>query len=228
MFDVLNSGFSRSKIIKPLNVQGLTIPADIVHEIFSHFSSPLRILEAYKFPWYLGQICSKWRAIFMSMKRDFWSEILIEHPRFKSWLQHPMIYFVHADYTVHCDGQMDTERSMAILDFFLAATQGAPFSFDLYNEEPYQAEVVSYVRLVISKLVDHSMQWKNASIQMQLPEVLSLRSVKNRLPMLQSLKLDLCRDEVEGSDHDVTLFSQVADVFEDAPHLTLLELRCLS
>jgi len=117
---------------------------------------------------------------------------------------------------------------MAILDFFLAATQGAPFSFDLYNEEPYQAEVVSYVRLVISKLVDHSMQWKNASIQMQLPEVLSLRSVKNRLPMLQSLKLDLCRDEVEGSDHDVTLFSQVADVFEDAPHLTLLELRCLS
>ncbi|KAF8320149.1 hypothetical protein F5887DRAFT_1217923 [Amanita rubescens] len=219
-----------AKIVKPLNVQGLTIPADIVREIFSHLSSLLPVLEAYKFPWYLGQICSKWRAIFMSMQRDFWSEIQIE--KLKSCPRLIMPQSANETETERPEdhnGQTDTGRTMAMLDFFLAATHGAPFSFDLYVEEPYRTENVSYVRLVLSKLVDHSMQWKDVSMQMQLPEVLLLCSVKNRLPVLQSLDLYLpYHDEMERPDHDDTLFSQVADVFEDTPQLTRLELRCLS
>ncbi|KAF8320150.1 hypothetical protein F5887DRAFT_367995 [Amanita rubescens] len=215
-----------AKIIKPLNVQGSTIPANIVREIFSHLSSPLRVLEAYQFPWYLGQICSKWRAIFMSMQDEFWNEIQIEQPKFKYWPRLVMPQSANEAETEQPDGQTDSERAMAMLDFFLAATHGAPFSFDLFVEEPYLTEDVPYVRLVLSKLVDHSKQWKEVSMQLQLPEVLLLDGVKNRLPMLQDLELYLPhRDDMETSDHDVT---QVAGVFEDAPQLTHLELRCLS
>ncbi len=166
----------------------------------------------------------------MSMQLEFWNEIQIEQPQFKHWPRLIMPQSMNEAETEQPDDeQMDTERNMAILDFFLDATHGAPFSFDLSIEKPYRAEDVSYVRLVLSKLVDHSMQWKEVSMQLELPEVLLLCSIKNRLPMLQDLVLCLpYRDETETSDHDVTLFSQVADVFEDAPRLTHLELRCLS
>jgi hypothetical protein len=166
----------------------------------------------------------------MSMQRDFWSEILIEKCKSRPRLVMPQsTNEAKTERPEDHDGQTDTERTMAMLDFFLDATHGAPFSFDLYVEEPYRTEDVSYVRLVLSKLVDHSMQWKDVSMQMQLPEVLLLCSVKNRLPVLQSLDLYLpYRDEMGRSDHDDTLFSQVADVFEGTPQLTRLELPCLS
>ena len=59
------------------------VPAEIIHEIFSCLSSPLLPLEPHEFPWYLGQICSEWRAIFLSMQAHFWNEIEIERPEYK-------------------------------------------------------------------------------------------------------------------------------------------------
>ncbi len=185
------------------------IPSDVSREIFSHLSVPLRLLEPYKFPWYLGQVCSEWRAIFLSMRPYFWNEIQIEWPE-------------------DCDRQPDSARVVAMLTFFLNVTSGAPFSFTLYNEESeYDVDEAPYVQLILSKLRDYSMQWVNVSMELQVPEFLLLRSVKNRIPLLQSLELVLpSRDEI--SNQDSTLLLQMGSLFENAPLLTRIKLNSLS
>ena len=183
------------------------IPPEVLREIFSHLSSPLRLLEPYEFPWYLGQVCSEWRALFLSMQPYFWNEIQIEEPE-------------------DCDRQPDPAHVMPMLTFFLKATNGAPFSFTLYSEDYYDVHEAPKVELILSKLLDHSMQWVNALMELQLPEFLLLRSVKDRVPLLQSLALVLPSDEMEN--HDSTLLLQMGKLFENAPLLTRIKLECLS
>ena len=206
------------------------IPAEIIHEIFSHLSSPLRPLKPHEFPWYLGQICSEWRAIFLSMQVYFWNEIEMERPEDKEtrpWIRpySPNDPKPELPRTL----RPDSPRTMAILAFFLDVARGAPFSFTLYKEKPYCSDQeVSCVQLVLSKLIDHSMQWENVSMQLRLPEFLLLRSVKSRLPSLKILELVLpYRHQMEEANHDVTLLPQMGDIFEDVPLLTHIKLRCL-
>ncbi|KAF8330537.1 hypothetical protein F5887DRAFT_1287177 [Amanita rubescens] len=203
------------------------IPADIIREIFLHLSSPLRLLEPHEFPWYLGQICSKWRAIFFSMQAYFWNEIEMERPEDKEtrpWIRSysPNDPKPELPRTL----RPDSARTMAILAFFLDVAHGAPFSFTLYEKKSYYSDQeVSCVELVLSKLIDHSTQWENVSMQLRLPEFLLLRSVKSRLPLLQRLELILpYRHEMERANHDVTLLPQMGDIFEDAPLLTDIQL----
>ena len=80
---------------------------------------------------------------------------------------------------------------MEMLTFFLNVTSGAPFSFTLYNEGLYYVGDAPSVQLILSKLRDYSMQWVNASMKLREPDFLLLRSVKNRVPLLQSLGLVL-------------------------------------
>ncbi len=126
------------------------IPSEVSREMFSHLSSPLRLLEAYKFPWYLGQVCSEWRAIFLSMLPYFWNEIQIERPEDR--YRRP-----------------DATHVMAMLTFFLNVTSGAPFSFTLYKENHYYVGEAPNVQLILSKLRDYSMQWVNASMELRVP-----------------------------------------------------------
>src|SRR6266550_482034 len=73
------------------------------------------------------------------------------------------------------------------------------------------------------------MQWVNASMELRVSELLLLRSVKNRVPLLKSLELILpIRLEVEASNHDPTSLLQVGLLFENAPLLTRIKLTCLS
>src|SRR6266550_5082605 len=209
MFNILNS----SAAVKLLHCMASEmvvrstrhIPSDVLCEIFLHLSSPLRLLEPYKFPWYLGQVCSEWRATFLSMQPYFWNEIQIERPE---------------DH----NRQADSARIMAMLTFFLNVTNGGPFSFTLFKESE-----VPDVELILSKLRDYSMQWVNASMELRVSELLLLRSVKNRVPLLKSLELILpIRLEVEASNHDPTSLLQVGLLFENAPLLTRIKLTCLS
>ena len=204
------------------------VPAEIIHEIFSCLSSPLRPLEPHEFPWYLGQICSEWRAIFLSMQAHFWNEM--ERPEYKETRPR----FTRTSYSPN-DPKPESPRNlrpdcpgtMAILTFFLDVARGAPFSFTLYKEKSYYDQEVSCVQLVLSKLIDHSTQWKNVSMQLRLPELLLLRSVKSRLPLLQSLELVLPYRLEMDAKHDITLLPHMGDIFEDAPLLTHIKLRCL-
>jgi len=159
------------------------------------------------------------------MQAYFWNEIEMERPEEKEiqWV------FYSPKPEPPRNLRPDSPRTKAILAFFLDVARGAPFSFTLYKEESYYSDQeVSCLQLVLSKLIDHSTQWENVSMQLELPEFLLLRSVKSRLPLLQSLELILpYRHEMERANHDVILLPQMGDIFEDAPLLTHIELLCL-
>jgi hypothetical protein len=84
------------------------VPIEILQEVFKLcFSPPLVAYDAGKFPWYLGHVCSRWRALFFSMRSTFWNEIIIDDLR-------------HNTADKHIEG---------IVAFFLDRTCGKPFSF---------------------------------------------------------------------------------------------------
>ncbi|KAF8330944.1 hypothetical protein F5887DRAFT_999630 [Amanita rubescens] len=216
------------------------IPAETIHEIFSHlYESPLRVHEAHQFPWYLGQICSQWRAVFLSTRLLFWNEIQIESASHAeeserdATVARPTNLRLHdsdseTDTDQSEDWQPDASRTMAMLTFFLDITRGTPFSFTLYSEQSYHTTdiEIQYVRLVLSKLSDYSMQWKNVAMKLQFSEFMLLRNVKNRLQSLQCLELVLPHhSETERSESNDPL---LGDIFEDAPLLTNIKLCRLS
>ena len=189
------------------------IPTEVLCEIFSHLSSPLKVHEAHTFPWYLGQICSEWRATFLSMQLYFWSEVGIESPK--------------ADRKGK--KRLRIARTMEILTFFLDMTGGAPFSFTLcaVRLELLIKKKEPYVQTILSKLLDHSAQWKDVSMEVQLSQLALLRDIKNRLPLLQTLTLMLPyyeEDSLSPDDPDSVLRRELGDLFEDAPRLTHIQL----
>ncbi|KAF8343739.1 hypothetical protein F5887DRAFT_1206408 [Amanita rubescens] len=149
------------------------LPLDIVPEIFVYLSSPLRVHRLYEFPWYLGHICSQWRAVLFSMWPSFCNEIEI-----KSWQYH--------------NGDRDFVRVMRILGFFLDAVRGAPFSFTFHMvENPGKGR--SFAPDILWKLSKHSDQWENVSMRLQESEFILLHKLKDAgiilLPSLTYLSL---------------------------------------
>ncbi len=163
------------------------------------------------------------------MQAYFWNEIEMERPEDKEIRTCRSYSMYDPEPELPRNLRPDSQRTMAILTFFLDVACGAPFSFTLYEKQPYYSDQeLSCLQLVLSKFIDHSTQWENVSMQLRLPEFLLLRSVKSRLPLLQSLELILpYRHEMERANHDVILLPQMGDIFEDAPLLTHIELLCL-
>ena len=109
------------------------LPIEILRQIFAYSSSSLRVRRAHEFPWYLGQVCSRWRALFFSMRSTFWKRIEInwdnDFPRRTRF----------------------AESVKAILAFFLNRTQGAPFSFSLFRKGDHPN--MTHVQWIIKDLL---------------------------------------------------------------------------
>lgn len=140
------------------------------------------------------------------MQPCFWNKVEIEDPKNR---------FTYCEDKVRT---VDLSRTMAILDFFLDTTRGAPFSFTLSDSWPVQS---AYVRPVLLKLLHHSMQWKDISMQLRHSEFALLRNVKDCLPLLRSLDLMLL-DNAEMDD--ITVVSELRDMFKYPPLLRRIEL----
>ena len=143
------------------------IPTEILQEVFKQsLRSPLRAHEAYDFPWYLGHVCSEWRALFFSIRSTFWNRIEIEFDRQDQT-------YVKEDYFFHLQG---------IISFFLDCTDGAPFSFTFCMEncaDQYGAD------LIFKLLLEHSEQWEEPSIRLWASELRLLRNAKGHFPFLR-------------------------------------------
>ena len=145
------------------------LPIKILHEFFTYFSSPLRVPLAYQFPWYLGQVCSQWRALFFSMRSTFWRKFEIE------W-----------DYGYYHNPRL-VRFVKTILAFFLNRTQGAPFSISLFRGDVYPQK--KDMRWILKDLLDHSRQWGEVFIRLKSTDVNLLRSAKGHLPLLKRLEI---------------------------------------
>ena len=179
------------------------LPIEILREIFAYLSSPLRVHRAHEFPWYLGNVCSRWRALFFSMRSTFWKKIEIDWEH--NFLRLPRF----------------SERLKVILAFFLNRTQGAPFSFSLFREDYYPDK--KHVRWILKDLLDHSRQWEEVFIRTK-PMVFDfnlLRNAKGHLPLLKRL-------EITTTTHSgPPVHPSFADIFKDAPLLTHVVLQSL-
>ena len=183
------------------------IPTDILQEIFKDcFSRPLRPCFS-QFPWYLGHVCSRWRALFLSMRSTFWNRIEIE------W---------HDDYGPLMPEQFATVQE--IVAFFLDCARGAPFSLAFGVESKGECDIDSdNIRPTFMELLNHSEQWEELSIHLSPTELALFCAVKGRLPLLNNLEIGLARDIDYQRTPSITP-SMVTNIFEDAPLLTQVTL----
>ena len=179
------------------------MPTEIICEIFSHLSAPLKVNHAHEFPWYLGQICSQWRTLFLSMQSAFWQEIEID------WLRPVHDSHIQRSYS---------ERIEEIFTFFLNCTRAEPFSFTLFRCG-YSKHENSSARWILHALLEHSRQWDQVHIVLELPEVRLLCAAKGRLTHLKRLEL-IVFDPDNYQHDDVSLPQTVCNLFHDAPLLT--------
>ena len=175
------------------------LPTEILGEIFTYFSSPLRVSLAYQFPWYLGQVCSQWRALFFSMRSTFWKKIEID------WLY---------NYRLSPPSLMTSpERVSTILAFFLNRAQGAPFSFSFFHLNYYKGQDQEQMRRILKDLLDYSRQWEEVSMRLLLADLNLLRDAKGHLPLLKRLDIVVVNDYRNRTPHPSLT------IFEDAPLL---------
>ncbi|KAF8712443.1 hypothetical protein AX14_013101, partial [Amanita brunnescens Koide BX004] len=176
----------------------LSIPVDIIQEIFGHLASP--VLDTHPgchFPWVLGQICSDWRAIFLSMKPQFWSRIAIRYEELEF-------------------NPQKVRRSKEILEFFLNRDRAAPFSFDYMM---LVRGMTIPMHPVLDLLVEESTRWESASITISPEELPIVRRIRNRLPSLRKL-------DVTALGPGFPIASN--DMFEHAPLLQEIALSDFS
>lgn len=176
----------------------INFPNEIIQEIFSHIAPSDSVLRTHsstsrRFPWVLGHICSKWRAIFLSMTPQFWSRISIhyEAPHFH---------------------QQKVERIKEMAEFFVNRNRAETISFD-YRILAFTVASHSApddMHPVLELLVEQSMRWESVTILIAQSDLPILRRIRNRLPMLRKLVISM---------HEPRLLDASNDMFEDAPLL---------
>lgn len=188
-----------------------SIPPEIIREIFKHFSTPLTLYMLSNprvpiFPWYLGHICSLWRAVFMSMYDEFWCK-----------------------YKLHLAPIPNPSRSRSIIaqtTQFLERTTGRPFSFQIDGQDIYDEPSAQIFRLLAAE----SSHWQEASFTISETKIPILSGVRNRVQCLRSLELALVpaitwRPAPPAAQ---VLPAGCEDLFESAPLLTRIMLSSLS
>ncbi|KAK2465064.1 hypothetical protein APHAL10511_002872 [Amanita phalloides] len=140
------------------------IPSTIIYEILQYFSAPLLTGRLDRFPWYLAHICSSWRIEFMSMRRNFWSEITIHLTR------------------------KEQGRTLDVLDMFLECNLGYPFSFELHV---LRNASKSYITPIFDRIISESARWRRVTLRLGLGDMSPLYHLKGKLEHLESLEFFL-------------------------------------
>ncbi|KIL64827.1 hypothetical protein M378DRAFT_162681 [Amanita muscaria Koide BX008] len=185
------------------NVIANRIPRDIIREILSHFKSALLTYRLGKFPWYLGHICAAWRAEFLPLCDTISIELALLEPTTSStglgFSPLPSNY----------------ERMLNVLRWYLDQNSDIPFSFTFCMAYSYIPAQSAYARRALVMLCEQSMRWLDAGLCIWEEEIDVLSQVKNRIPLLQGLVLDV------GS----ASFQMDSDTFNNAPALSTLNLH---
>ncbi|PFH46235.1 hypothetical protein AMATHDRAFT_8062 [Amanita thiersii Skay4041] len=173
-------------------MKAAVLPPETLCEILSYFSATLTVNRTSSFPWYLGHICTSWRAVFL---HQFWTSINI------NWWSHSAgrLY-------------VPWERVLELVQTFLVRTQGRLFTFKFIS--PFNRDFqTSHSHRTLRTLMDHSDRWAGASLRIYESYLPLLQLVKGRLPHLRALEI---RYNVRGVlEPDCPSI----DAFHDAPLL---------
>ena len=151
---------------------------ELVFGILRHFlpagGLKLSVIEPALFPWYLGQICSSWREVFISYP-EFWNNLVIhlQSHRDKNFCT-----------TIGVDANFN--RALAILNTCLPRSRNCPLSFQfiLYSDELCYGPENSKSRCslqILELLVGESTRWRDAHIELH-ESGLPVYMVEDKLP----------------------------------------------
>lgn len=193
----------------------MELPPDIVRDIFKMFSMPVAICRPETFPWFLGQICSGWRNVFLSMTEHFWGDLVIDLSADKKSFRFPfsVIYY---------------ERALEILKICMDYSASYPLSISLFMKRSYYAEEHIFVVDILDALIEQSIRWRKVHFHLQEAELQRLHRVKGHLPLLQSITLTRVYDPHFSSTPVKPVNERFADSFSDSPSLTHLHISAIT
>ncbi|KAJ6532698.1 hypothetical protein DFH09DRAFT_1181997 [Mycena vulgaris] len=178
----------------------LTLPNEIVSEIFIHFLPvyPERPpLIGPGSPTLLGQICRKWR------------EIALTTPAL--WRAVALLFLE----------QHRREPNLGLLDAFLTRSGSCPLSIKLvYYDTISDSDPSSRIAPFLQKIASHCARWEH--LKLYVPQH-SLRSITGPLPLLRSLQIGFPAADPEPSEN--TDDSILTSAFLTAPLLRQVNLR---
>ncbi|KAF8623882.1 hypothetical protein AX15_006150 [Amanita polypyramis BW_CC] len=180
-----------------------TIQNELVRELFAYLSKGLNPYYPGKFPWYLGQICLRWRAVFHTMQSAFWRKIDIQ------WKSSPATKF-------RCMHMVE------VVKMFLTYNQGTLLSFTYgpdYNAE-YMDEDWINIHMVLEMQVERSETWSDVYFNASIIELPTLSRARNCLRNLRTLCI-----YIRSSFSDVIPIDTFMDVFENTLSLIFVEMK---
>ncbi|KAM6499450.1 hypothetical protein JOM56_004958, partial [Amanita muscaria] len=178
-----------------------TLPPELIFQILSKFLPGLTLHVTTGpriFPWYLGHICSSWRAVFMSPQ--FWSSLVVN------------IWEAHLT---------NVERALLLIEMAIQRSKNHPLTFQFKIDKDNESDLSDCHKL-LEALMAQSTRWLN--IYLDLPSSMTslLYAVKTRLPILRTFRLIITRDDTPNDENAL----QFGDLFEDAPqvrHASIIE-----
>ncbi|KAF8622449.1 hypothetical protein AX15_007005 [Amanita polypyramis BW_CC] len=181
-----------------------TIPNELICEIFGYLS---KVLDAYypcKFPWYLGQICSRWRAVFHTMRAEFWGEIDIQ------WESPP-------------DAESRYMHMVEVVGTFLMYNQEAPltFTYSLDEDATYTTDQWHCIHMVLYMLVKRSPTWSDASLDLSVSHLPILCKARNHLCNLRTLSIYISLSFFLKTRKP----NELTDIFKNAPSLMSVDMK---
>ncbi|KIL63785.1 hypothetical protein M378DRAFT_163964 [Amanita muscaria Koide BX008] len=189
-----------------------SLPHDLIREVFKYFAQPFYIHAWYMFPWFLGQISSEWRHIFLSMRPEFWSTIYL------NWEEVFYKGIIKPHYALRRHLFKD------LVTFFLESDKGHPsgfsfrFTFPTPTDENRLSPDWDLILSIFDKLIDESTRWQDAFIEGPNALASHLAGMQIQIPLLRKLVL------YTSTPRD----SPCHKAFENAPSLTHLTLSEVS
>ena len=169
------------------------LPFELISKIFVlSFPPPKTNLERYNFTRAViipGQVCRRWREISLSTPY-LWSFITVNMSPFLLLIRAPVMSWL-------------SRTGGHPLSILFTATYGYGDN-NIYIEEPFRQTRAS------------SHRWKHVSMSIALARREIFRTIKGKLPILESLRLGQSNENLSGGE--------IIDIFTPAPKLTSLHL----
>ncbi|KIL56104.1 hypothetical protein M378DRAFT_172964 [Amanita muscaria Koide BX008] len=169
-----------------------TLAPELIFQILSKFlpGLTLPVVKPEFFPWYLGHICSSWRAVFKSSPQ-FWSAFVID----LDWMS----------------AERYVERALLLTEMCIQRSQTHPLSFQFKFNGGIGFELSHCHKQVLQALMAQSTRWLNAYFYLPRTQASFLYAVKTQLPILRAFRLTY-----SGLNFNKDL-PQFGDLIEDAP-----------
>ena len=185
-----------------------SLAPELVFEILSRAlnGSKLLVFQPCSFPWYLGEICRSWRAVFVTSPQ-FWHAFHIDF-----W---NVMFFIPPKQLLEADLPF-AQRALELVMLCIHRSKNYPILFKYITttlDQDNKRPLLRFHCQILAALVAESARWQEADIVLQPEELAVLHEVKSPFSLLHALHISVI-DDPDG--HRAVLQS----ILSNAPRLT--------